>query len=138
MNQEWVRHRHGLRPPISAECWRECGEWDATYFLYSEETEYNLRVQDHGLAVRFVPDAQVVHHKGDSTVNPKLWALLMANRLRFFRHRHGLARTIPYWLACAMREARRSMMGHATSRRALATLLSPRKLGRPRSEEWIA
>lgn len=133
-----VAWAEGSAQLISAECWKECGQWDDSFFLYSEETEYHLRVQDHGFSVRFVPNAQVVHHKGESTVNPKLWALLMANRVRFFRRRRGVLLTAPYWLACVLREARRSLMGHATSRRALKTLLSPRQMRRRRSAEWIA
>lgn len=132
-----VAWAEGSAQLISADCWRACGRWDESFFLYSEETEYHLRVQDHGFSVRFVPDAQVVHHKGESTTNPKLWSLLMANRVHLFRQRHGVLQTVSYWLACVLREARRSLMGHATSRRALVTLMNPSLMRRPRSSEWI-
>ena len=133
-NVSWAE---GSAQLISAECWNECGEWDESYFLYSEETEFDLRVQDHGFAVRFVPDAQVVHHKGESTVNPKLWSLLMANRVRLFYRRHGLVPTIPYWMAAVLREVRRTLMGHATSRRALVTLLSVRQMRQRPTAKWM-
>ncbi len=41
---------------VSAECWRRCGPWDESFFLYSEETDFHLRVRDHGLTTRYVPD----------------------------------------------------------------------------------
>lgn len=132
-NVSWAE---GSAQLISAECWNECGEWDESYFLYSEETEFNLRVQDYGFAVRFVPDSRVVHHKGESTVNPKLWSLLMANRVRLFYRRRGLMRTVPYWMAAVLREGRRTLMGHATSRRALITLLSVRRMQERPTARW--
>lgn len=123
---------------ISAQCWDACGGWDESYFLYSEETEYNLRAKDNGFEIRFVPDAHVVHHKGDSTVDPKLWSLLMANRVRLFYRRRGLVYAIPYWIASVLRELRRTLMGHATSRRALMTLLNIRRMQQRPSARWTA
>ena len=134
-NVSWAE---GSAQLIASECWGECGEWDETYFLYSEETEFDLRIQDHGYAVRFVPDARVVHHKGESTVDPKLWSLLMANRVRLFYRRRGLVPAVPYWMASVLREGRRTLMGHSTSRRALTTLLSPRRMRERPTARWTA
>ena len=52
---------------ISAECWRACGVWDESYFLYSEETDYDLRARDLGYATLYVPSAVAVHHEQLST-----------------------------------------------------------------------
>ena len=65
---------------ISARCWRRCGPWDERFFLYSEETEFDLRAADHGFATLFVPEADAVH-LGAGRARPRS-ALLMVNRVR--------------------------------------------------------
>ena len=55
---------------ISRACWDRCGPWDERFFLYSEETEFDLRARDLGHATVLVPDATVVHLKGDSQQVP--------------------------------------------------------------------
>ena len=37
------------------------GDWDESFFLYSEEVDYPRRVRESGLFVAYVPQAQVVH-----------------------------------------------------------------------------
>ena len=121
---------------VSAECWRRCGPWDESYFLYSEETDFHLRVRDHGLTTRYVPTAVAVHLGGDSTTSPRLWSMLVANRVKLFAGRHGPLRSAAYWTALLAREASRAVLGRATSRRAVRTLLSPSALRAPRGPEW--
>ena len=121
---------------VSAECWRRCGPWDESYFLYSEETDFHLRVRDHGLTTRYVPTAVAVHLGGESTTSPRLWSMLVANRVKLFAGRHGPLRSAAYWSALLAREASRAVLGRATSRRAVRTLLSPSALRAPRGPEW--
>jgi N-acetylglucosaminyl-diphospho-decaprenol L-rhamnosyltransferase len=113
---------------ISGECWRRCAPWDESFFLYSEETDFALRARDAGFATRFNPAARAVHLEGDSRHSSKLWALLTLNRVRLYRRRHGLARTIVYWAILVLREASRASLGKRTSRAAARDLLSPAKL----------
>lgn len=110
---------------ISSECWASCGSWDESFFLYSEETEYDLRAGDAGYGVQLVPDARAVHIGGESGTSPALWSLLTLNKVRLHRRRTGPLRVIPYWLAMVLREASRTMLGKKTSRAALAVLLTP-------------
>ena len=42
---------------LSRECLDTCGEWDESFFLFSEETEFGLRAKDQGFATRYVPDS---------------------------------------------------------------------------------
>ncbi|GAA1438442.1 glycosyltransferase family 2 protein [Mycobacterium cookii] len=121
---------------VSAECWRRCGPWDESFFLYSEETDFHLRVRDHGLTTRYVPTAVAVHLGGDSTTSPRLWSMLVANRVKLFAGRHGPLRSAAYWSALLAREASRAVLGRATSRRAVRTLLSPSALRAPRGPGW--
>jgi GT2 family glycosyltransferase len=121
---------------VSAECWRRCGPWDESFFLYSEETAFHLTVHDHGFTTRYVPTATAVHLGGESTTSPTLWSMLVANRLKLFADRHGRTRSTAYWAALLVRESSRALLGRRTSRRAVRTLLSPALLRAPRGPEW--
>ena len=140
--REYERERRtdwaeGSTQLISAECWLACGSWDESFFLYSEETEYNLRARDRGYATLFVPVAHATHLGGGSGVSHGLWTLQILNRIRLFRRRHGRLATIFFWLATLIREATRAAMGRGNSRAATRALLSPsqlRAVSRPEAE----
>lgn len=122
---------------ISAECWSACGPWDESFFLYSEETEYNLRARDAGYATRFVPSAEAVHLKGDSTSSPGLWRLLVLNRVRLYRRRNGAVRGSAFWVAVLLRESSRALFGRATARAAAKALVSRRMWREPAGPQHI-
>ncbi|MFB9239244.1 glycosyltransferase [Plantactinospora siamensis] len=113
---------------ISAECWRRCGPWDETFFLYAEETEFALRARDAGLATVLAPAARAVHLEGESKRSPRLWTLLTLNRIRLYRRRHRLGAVLAYWAAVLLREAIRAARGNPASRAAVAALLRPSRL----------
>jgi N-acetylglucosaminyl-diphospho-decaprenol L-rhamnosyltransferase len=113
---------------IDAECWRRCGPWDESFFLYSEETDFALRARDAGFACRFTPSAAAVHLEGDSRRSPGLWALLTLNRVRLYRRRHGRAPTAGFWAVLVVRELSRTLLGRRPSRAAVRALLSPKRL----------
>ena len=122
---------------VSAECWRRCGPWDESYFLYSEETDFHLRAGEAGFAVRFVASAEATHLEGDSGTSPRLWALLTANKLRFYGRRASALPTAAYWLALFLRESTRAARRDAIARAATRTLLRPALLRAPRGPEWL-
>lgn len=122
---------------VSAECWEACGEWDESFFLYSEETDFHLRAGRAGYPVRYVPTAGATHLEGGSATSARLWPLLVANRLQLFRRRHGRVHTVLFWLVLVLREGSRSLVGRATSRAALAVLLDPARLRAPRGPGWL-
>ena len=113
---------------ITRACWDACGEWDESFFLYSEETEYALRARDNGFALVYAPNANARHLEGDSAANPPLWALLTLNRVRLYRKRHTLAGASVYWALLVLREGSRAALGSKTSRRAVRHLLSPARM----------
>lgn len=113
---------------ISSECWQSCGKWDESFFLYSEETEYNLRASDRGFSTIFVPNARATHLEGGSGLSHNLWVLQILNRIRLFRRRHGMIATALYWAATLLRESTRAILGRRGSRVAALALLSPRRL----------
>jgi N-acetylglucosaminyl-diphospho-decaprenol L-rhamnosyltransferase len=110
---------------LSAEAVREIGPWDESFLLYSEETEYCLRAADHGWTTWYEPAAVVEHIGGESAVNPKLYALMVANKVTLYRRRNSAPAALAYHLAVTAGEAARALLGRGTSRAALAALLSP-------------
>lgn len=103
---------------------RAVGRWDESYFLYSEEVDYQRRVRQAGFDIVFVPQSEVMHIGGEYRANPRLYALLTTNRIRYFRRHHGLLATMLFRLGVAAGEALRSGRGPA-HRRALACALAP-------------
>ena len=123
---------------VSSECWEACGEWDESYFLYSEEAEYDLRIRDFGMMTWFQPRATAQHLEGGSADNARQWSLLVANRIKLFRATHGRASTVAFWCATAAREGSRSLLGKHTSRAAFRDLISPARLRGHRDPKWLA
>ncbi|MCO5062888.1 MAG: glycosyltransferase family 2 protein [Rhizobiaceae bacterium] len=78
------------------------GKWDESFFLYSEEVDYQRRVREAGFKIIYEPNAKVMHKGGDSGVNPKLFALLTANRIRYFRRHHGPVSTLLFRAAIGL------------------------------------
>lgn len=123
---------------VSAECWRACGPWDDSYFLYSEETEYDLRVRDFGYVVGYEPGAVARHLKGGSAESPRQWSLLVLNKARLYARRHGPVASVLFWLALVVREGSRALLGKLTSRAVLRDLLTPRRWRERRGPDWLA
>jgi GT2 family glycosyltransferase len=131
---EWAE---GSTQLIGAECWERCRGWDESFFLYSEEADFHLRAREAGFRIRYVPAATAVHLEGDSATSPRLWALLVANRLMFFRRRNALAASMVFWLALVLREGTRALRGSETSRAAVRVLFRPALLRAPRGPRWL-
>ncbi|WP_375422884.1 glycosyltransferase family 2 protein [uncultured Friedmanniella sp.] len=109
---------------ISAECWAKCGPWDESFFLYCEETDFDLRARDAGFATVFVPSARAVHLEGGSSTSvDALWVLQVRNRVKLHRRRHGAAATAVFWLLTLLREASRASLGRTKNRAAVRGLL---------------
>lgn len=113
---------------ISRECLEACGPWDESFFLYSEETEFALRVGSRGFATRLAPDAVAVHLEGEATVSPKLWTLLTLNRVRLYRRTHRMPAVAAFWGALLLRETSRALLGRSASRAAVRALVSPARM----------
>jgi GT2 family glycosyltransferase len=110
---------------VSAEAVRELGDWDESFVLYSEETEYMLRARDRGYALWFEPKAVVEHIGGESGTNPKLYALLTVNRVKLFKRRRGALAGSAYYAAVLLGESARAAAGKRVSRASVAALMHP-------------
>jgi GT2 family glycosyltransferase/glycosyltransferase involved in cell wall biosynthesis len=103
----------------------EVGGLDETFFLYSEETEFCMRVRDAGYRVMVEPRAVATHVGGELQQNPDLWSLRAVNRVRLHRRRHGPIPGAAFRAASIVFEGRRSLSGNPASRAALRALLRP-------------
>ena len=74
---------------VTARARKLVGHWDESFFLYSEEVDFQRRVRAHGLTVAYEPEAQVVHIGGDYMQSPPLTALMTSNQIRYFARHHG-------------------------------------------------
>ncbi|GAA1610412.1 glycosyltransferase family 2 protein [Nonomuraea maheshkhaliensis] len=104
---------------------REVGAWDESFLLYSEETDYCLRAADLGWATWYEPASVIEHIGGASGVDPVLASLLVVNKVRLFRRRHGPVRGTAYYVAVLAGEAVRALAGRRTSRASVVALLRP-------------
>jgi N-acetylglucosaminyl-diphospho-decaprenol L-rhamnosyltransferase len=96
---------------VSAQARRAVGAWDESYFLYSEEVDYQRRVREAGFDIVYEPRSQIMHTSGESGTNPLLFALLTANRIRYYRRYHGVWASFLFRLGIVVGEALRSWRG---------------------------
>ncbi|WP_245410882.1 glycosyltransferase [Microvirga flavescens] len=120
---EWVT---GAALAVSPQARRIVGDWDESFFLYSEEVDYLRKVRDSGFFVLAVPSAEMMHIGGDYLDNPRLSALLAHNRIRYFRRHHGPLATAAFQFSIVIGAAMRAMLG-PTHRAVLRAALAPAK-----------
>lgn len=108
---------------ISSHCSQVVGQWNESFLLYSEETDYALRAGDNGLTVSFCPDATATHIGGEAHASPELYSLLVHNRVRLFRMRHGWLHAGLFLAAAVLNELMRCKSG--VHRAALRSLMNP-------------
>jgi len=116
-------------------CSLEVGEWDESYFLYSEETDYCARARRAGWSILYTPAAQVVHTGGGSGRSDRTHVMQIVNRVRYYAR--SRPRSAPaYWALTVLSELTWIMRGHSQSRASVRALLNPRarpaELGRDR------
>ena len=122
---------------IGRACWEACGPWDESFFLFSEETEFGLRARDLGWPTTYVPSARATHLEGGSDRSERLWPLVVVNRLRLYRRRHGVVAVFMFWVAQVAREGSRALLGRREAKAALQALVSPSRLLEPPGPEWL-
>ena len=106
-------------------CVDATGPWDESFFLYSEETDFAERARRAGFRILYEPTAVVTHTGGDSMTSPRLRSMLVLNRLRYFRRRHGRLRSAAFYTAVLWNELTRGMLGNKAALAAARGLISP-------------
>ncbi|MDT9592543.1 WecB/TagA/CpsF family glycosyltransferase [Nocardioides zeae] len=117
---EWAT---GAAVLVRTDVLADVGEWDESYFLYSEEVDFLRRVREAGSSTWFEPAARL-RHTGGGSGGPaaELAALLAVNRVRYLEGLHGRAYGAGVRAAAALGEALRA--GSGDHRRSLGYLLS--------------
>lgn len=105
---EWAT---GAILAVSAATRCSVGDWDETFFLYSEEVDYLRRVRATGASVVYVPQAQAVHIGGEYHDNVFLTSLMTNNRIRYYRRHHNMVATALFRLSIIVGEAMRITLG---------------------------
>lgn len=120
---EWAT---GAILAVSARARHIAGEWDESFFLYSEEVDYLQRMRQHGFRVVYAPDARAIHIGGAYHDNAFLSALMTANRIRYFRRLHGPLATMLFKLSIIIGETLRAPLGPG-HRAALRAAVMPQR-----------
>ncbi|PJF40484.1 MAG: glycosyltransferase family 2 protein [Chloroflexi bacterium] len=115
---DWVQ---GSALMTRREVYRQIGELDEAYVMFSEEMDWCKRAKDAGWRVVYFGQAQIVHHGGKSTeqVVARRHIHFQQSKLRYFKKYHGR------WFAQMLRifllalyvlqlglEAGKSLLGH--------------------------
>lgn len=79
---EWAT---GAAMLVSSKTAANVGDWDESFFLYSEETDFFRRARDVGEGAWYEPKAEMTHAGGGSGSSPQLEALMTVNRVRYSR-----------------------------------------------------
>jgi N-acetylglucosaminyl-diphospho-decaprenol L-rhamnosyltransferase len=120
---EWAT---GAAVAVAARARCVVGDWDESFFLYSEEVDYMRRVRERGFSLVYIPQAQVVHIGREYRANPRLSALMTANRIRYYGRHHGRLPTALFRLSVIIGETMRAILGPG-HRAALWAALTPWK-----------
>jgi N-acetylglucosaminyl-diphospho-decaprenol L-rhamnosyltransferase len=85
---DWVT---GACLMVRREAYEAAGPLDEGYFMYSEEMEWQRRIQAAGWQIVYYPEAQVIHHEGKSSeqVVAERHIYFQRSKLRYFYHYHG-------------------------------------------------
>ena len=81
---------------VRREAVERVGPLDEGYFLHCEDLDWCRRFRDAGFRILFVPDVEVIHHKGTGSRGRPVWVEWQKHRgmLRYFRkfhrHRHSI------------------------------------------------
>ncbi|MCP3801112.1 glycosyltransferase family 2 protein [Allokutzneria sp. A3M-2-11 16] len=112
---------------IAPAVWPHVGDWRAELFLYSEEVDYCLRVQEAGWSTKQVRGARAVHKGGEVATSPKLWAQLVTNRVVHAAKWNGAIGARIVWGALVLAQLIRLPLRRGTHLAALRALLSGRR-----------
>jgi GT2 family glycosyltransferase len=111
---------------IASRARRAVGDWDESFFLYSEEVDYQRRVREAGFEIIYEPRSHVIHECGESGSNPRLFALMTANRIRHYGRHHGFLLTFLFRMGIVVGEAARWWRG-SVHRAGLYSAITPLK-----------
>jgi N-acetylglucosaminyl-diphospho-decaprenol L-rhamnosyltransferase len=110
---------------ISRACHDALGGWDESFFLYSEETQLCVDGRRLGFRTRYVPQSVVVHLAGQSGRSNSTHMMMVINRVRFYRRRHGVAASWCFYGLNILSELSWLARGQSRSWFSVVSLLRP-------------
>ena len=110
---------------VSRACHEAVGGWDESFFLYSEEIQFCLDARRLGFRTRYVPESVVEHLQGQSGTSNAIHSMMVINRVRLYRRRHGRVSSGCYYCLAILSELSWLARGYSRSRTALVALLRP-------------
>jgi N-acetylglucosaminyl-diphospho-decaprenol L-rhamnosyltransferase len=96
-----IDHPLGAAMMVRADAIRWVGLMDDDFYMYCEEIDWAWRIKEAGWKIYCVPQAEIVHHAGQSTkqVKPEMIVALWTSRLRLYRkHYPAWKQAVARWL----------------------------------------
>ncbi len=82
--------------------WRQLGGFDETLSLFYNDVDLCKRLQQRGRRIRYIAEAEVMHHRGASTKNfARMLMIWHRNRLAYYRKHYGVAGAL--WIRACVR-----------------------------------
>jgi GT2 family glycosyltransferase len=87
---DWVQ---GSAMLVRREVVDQVGGFDETFFMYSEELDWQRRIKAAGWTIVYYPGAEVLHYGGKSSeqVAAQRHIYFQSSKVRYFRKHHGAA-----------------------------------------------
>lgn len=126
----------GAALAVSAPARARIGSWDESFFLYSEEVDFQRRARAAGYKIAYMPEATFVHIGGDYARNARLYGILTNNRIRDYGRHHSRASTAIFRAAVLTGELLRSLRGSAVHLAGVAAAWRWRPDERPARETF--
>lgn len=85
---DWVQ---GAALMVRRSVLAQVGGFDESFFMYSEELDWQRRIKEAGWEVVYFPEAQIVHYGGKSSeqVAAQRHIYFQTSKVRYFRKHHG-------------------------------------------------
>jgi len=76
---------------INRQCLEEIGLLDEKFFMFAEESDLCYRMKKNGWKVVYMPDIEIIHHRGKSTeqVSDKMYLQRIRSLIYFFQKNYG-------------------------------------------------
>jgi len=76
---------------INRQCLEEIGLLDENFFMFAEESDLCYRMKKTGWKVVYMPDIEIIHHRGKSTeqVSDKMYLQRIRSLIYFFQKNYG-------------------------------------------------
>jgi GT2 family glycosyltransferase len=97
-----VDHVSGSCMMVSRTAIEQVGLLDENFFLYCEDVDWCARIQAGGFKIYYLPEAQIIHHKGASSSKESRRMIQEYHKSAWYFYRKHYARNSPVWLTVLM------------------------------------